>query len=101
MEEDNKGNRELTIHVRPKPTHLIALPGHLSLQAPDLLLALLDLHGEPGGHALGCNLQVPLPLGLLLEVADLLLSVGMLLVSQLSPRAELLYGPKQIVPLLP
>ena len=80
-EKDNKGNRELTIHVRPKPAHLIALPGHLSLQAPDLLLALLDLHGEPGGHALGCNLQVPLPLKLILEVVDPLLSISALLAS--------------------
>jgi len=30
--------------------------GHLDLQALDLFLALTDLHGEPGGHALGCNL---------------------------------------------
>ena len=100
-EKDNKGNRRLTVHVCLKPAHLIALPGHLSLQAPDLLLALPDLHGEPGGHTLGCNLQVPLPLGLLLEVADPLLSVGTLLASQLSPCAELLYGPEQIVSLLP
>ena len=81
--------------------HLITLSGHLSLQTLDLLLALPDLHGEPGGHTLGCNLQVPLPLGLLLEVADPLLSVGTLLASQLSPCAELLYGPEQIVSLLP
>jgi len=55
-EKDNKGNRRLTVHVRPKPAHLIALPGHLGLQASDLILALTDLHGEPGGHALGHNL---------------------------------------------
>ena len=70
-EKDNKGNQRLTVHVHPKPTHLIALPGHLSLQAPDLFLALLalpshlgldrflaltDLRGEPGGHALNRNL---------------------------------------------
>ena len=55
-EKDNKENRRLTVHVRPKPAYLIALPGHLDLQAPDLLLALTDLRGEPGGHALGSNL---------------------------------------------
>ena len=27
----NKKNQRLTTHVYPKPTHLIALPGHLSL----------------------------------------------------------------------
>ena len=64
-------------------------------------MVLPDLHGEPSGHALGYNLQVPFPLELLLEVVDPLLSVGVLLVSQLSPRAELLYGPEQIIPLLP
>ena len=99
-EKDNKGNQRLTIHVHPKPTYLIALLGHLGLQAPNLFLALTDLHGEPNRHALGCNLHVPLPLELLLEVADLLLSIDKLLVSQLSPRAELLYGPEQIIPLL-
>ena len=67
----------------------------------DLFLALTDLHGEPGRHALGYNLQVPLPLKLTLKVVDLLLSVGALLVSQLSPCAELLYILEQIVPLLP
>ena len=55
-EKDNKGNQGLTVHVRPKPAHLITLPGHLGLQAPNLLLALPNLHGEPGEHALGCNL---------------------------------------------
>ena len=64
-------------------------------------MALIDLCGEPGGHALGCNLQVPLPLKLILEVVDSLLSVDMLLASQVNPRAELLYGPKPIIPLLP
>ena len=98
-EKDNKGNRRLTIHVRPTPTHLIALMGHLSLQALDLFLVLIDLHGEPSGHALGYNLQVPLPLNLTLEVVDPLLSVGALLASQLSPRVELLYGPEQVIPL--
>ena len=99
-EQVNKGNRRLTIHVHPKPAHLIVLPGHLGLQAPDLLLALPDLCVEPIGHALGYNLQVPLTLELLLEVADPLLSIGVLLVSQLSPRMELLYGSEQIVLLL-
>ena len=80
-EKDNKGNWGLTVHVRPKPTHLIAQPSHLSLQAPDLLLALIDLRGESGEHALGCNLQVPLPLKLILEVVYPLLSVSALLVS--------------------
>ena len=64
-------------------------------------MELINLRGEPGRHALGYNLQVPLPLKLTLEVVDLLLSGGTLLVSQLSPHAELLYGPEQIVPLLP
>ena len=61
---------------------------------------LTDLHGEPGEHALGCNLQVPLPLKLILEVVDPLLSVDMLLASQVNPCVELLYGPEQIIPLL-
>ena len=64
-------------------------------------MALIDLHGEHGGHSLSCNLQVPLPLKLTLEVVDLLLSIGALLVSHLSPHAELLYSPEQIIPLLP
>ena len=55
-EKDNKGNHRLTIHVHPKPAHLIALPGHLGLQASDLFLALLDILREPGGHTLGYNL---------------------------------------------
>ena len=55
-EKDNKGNRGLTILVRLKPTYLIALPGHLGRQAPDLLLALLDLYSKLSGHALGYNL---------------------------------------------
>ena len=64
-------------------------------------MALPDLRGEPSGHALGYNLQVPLPLKLILEVVDLLLSIGVLLANQLSPHVELLYGPEQIIPLLP
>ena len=60
-------------------------------------MALTDL---PGGHALGYNLQVPLPLKLILEVVDPLLSVDMLLASQVNPCVELLYGPEQIIPLL-
>ena len=66
----------------------------------DLFLALTDLHGEPGGHTLGCNLQVPLPLKLTLEVVDPLLSSSALLASHLNPCVELLYGPKQIILLL-
>ena len=96
----NKKNRRLTVHIRLKPAHLIVLPNHLGLQAPDLFLALTDLRGEPGGHALGCNLQVPLPPELLLEVADPLLSVSTLLASQVNPRVDLLYDPKQIISLL-
>ena len=65
------------------------------------LLALTDLRREPGGHALGYNVQVPLPLKLTLKVVDPLLSVGALLASHLSPHAELLYGPEQIILLLP
>ena len=67
---------------------------------PDLFLALTDLHGELDGHALGCNLSVPLPLKLILEVVGPLLSDGTLLVSQVNPYAELLYGSEQIVQLL-
>ena len=81
--------------------HLIMLPGHLGLQVPDLFLALTDHRGEPSGHALDCNLQVPLPLKLILEMVDPLLSVVVLLASQVNPRAKLLYGPEQIVLLLP
>ena len=55
-EKDNKGNWRLTVHIHPKLVHLIALLGHLGLQALDLFLALTDLHGEPGGHALSHNL---------------------------------------------
>ena len=55
--------------------------GHLDLQALDLFLALTDLRGKPGGHALSYNLQVPLPLKLILEVVNLLLSIGALLAS--------------------
>ena len=57
-------------------------------------MALTDLHDEPIGHVLGCNLQVPLPLKLILEVVDPLLSVDALLASQVNPYAELLYSPK-------
>ena len=81
MEKDNKENQRLTVHVRPKPMYLIMLPGHLGLQAPNLFLALTDLRGDPSGHALYCNLQVPLPLELILKVAAPLLSVGALLAS--------------------
>ena len=80
-EKDNKGNQRLTMHICPKPAHLIVLLGHLSLQALDLFLALTDNHGEPSGHALDYNLQVPLPMKLILEVVDPLLSVSALLVS--------------------
>ena len=55
-EKDNKGNRRLTVHVRPKPTHLIVLPGHLGLQVLYVFLALTDHRGKPSGHALGRNL---------------------------------------------
>ena len=61
--------------------HLIVLSGHLGLQASDLFLALTDLRSEPDAHALSCNLQVPLPLKLILEVVDPLLSVSALLVT--------------------
>ena len=99
-EKDNKGNQRLIVHIHLKPAHLIVLPGHLGFQVPDLFLALTDLHSEHGGHALGCNLLVPLPLNLILEVVDPLLSVGALLASQVNTYAELLYSPEQIVPLL-
>ena len=55
-ETNNKGKWGLTVHVHPKPAHVIALSGHLGLQAPDLLCSLPDLCGELGGHSLGCNL---------------------------------------------
>ena len=100
-EKYNKGNQRLTIHIYPKHAHLIALPGHLGLQARDLFLALTDRYGESDGHALGCNLQAPLPLKHTFEVVSPLLSNRTLLASQVSPRAELLYGPEQIIPLLP
>ena len=67
---------------------------------PDHFLALTDLLGDPGGHALGYNLQVPLPLKLILKVVDPLLSVSALLASQVNPHVEFLYGLEQIVPLL-
>ena len=63
-------------------------------------MALTDIHGEPDGYALGYNLHVLLPLELILEVANPV-SVGVLLASQVNPYVELLYGPEQIVPLLP
>ena len=100
-ERGNKGNQRLTVHIRPKPAHLIALSGHLGFEAPDLFLALTDLHSEPNGHAFGYNLQVPLPLKLILEVVNPLLSVGTLLASSVNPHVELLYGSKQIILLLP
>ena len=100
-EKDNKGNQRLTVHVRPKLTHLIAMPGHLSLQVPDLFLALIDLPGEPDRHTLSLNLQVLLPLKLTLEEVDPLLGIGALLSSQVMLHAEPLYGLEQIVLLLP
>ena len=66
----------------------------------DLFLALIDLHGEPGGHALEHNLQVPLPLKLTLEEVDLLLGVDTFLVSQVTLRVEPLYGSEKILSLL-
>ena len=100
-EKDNKGNRRLIVHVCLKPAHLIALPGHLSLQAPDLFLALTALRGKPGRHDFGHNLQVSLPLKLTLEEVDPLLGVDALLASQVTLCEEPLYGPEQIVPLHP
>ena len=100
-EKDNKGNRRLTVHVHSKLAHLIVLPSHLDLQVLDLLLALTDLRGEPSGHALDNNLQVPLLLKLTLEEVDPLLGVGVLLASQVTLRAEPLYGLEQIILLLP
>ena len=99
--KDNKGNWRLTFHVHPELAHLFALLDHLGLQAPDLFLALTDLRGEPGGHALGLNLQVPLLLKLALEEVDPLLGVGALLASQVALRVEPLHDPEQIVLLLP
>ena len=62
---------------------------------------LTDLHGEPSEHTLDCNLQVPVPLKLTLEEVDPLLGVGALLASQVTLHVEPLYGPEQIIPLLP
>ena len=62
---------------------------------------LTDLRGEPSGHALDRNLQVPLPLKLTLEEVDPLLGIDALLTSQFMLRAEPLYGLEQIDPLLP
>ena len=42
-EKDNKGNQRLTVHIRPKPAHLIAPLGHFDHQVPNLFLALTDL----------------------------------------------------------
>ena len=67
----------------------------------NLFLALTDLRGEPRGQALDYNLQVPLPLKLNLEEVDLLLGIGALLQSQVTLHVDSLYGPKQIIPLLP
>ena len=100
-EKDNKGNRRLTIHVRPMPTPLIASLEHLGLQVLDLFLALSDLRGKPGRHDFGHNLQVSLPLKLTLEEVDPLLGIGVLLASQVTLCVEPLYGLEQIIPLLP
>ena len=54
----------------------------------NLFLALTDLRGEPGGHALGRNLQVLLPLKLTLEEVDPLLGVGALLMSLVTLRVD-------------
>jgi hypothetical protein len=97
--KDNKGNHGLTFHVHPELAHLLALPDHLGLQAPDLFLALTDLHGEPDSHTLSLNLQAPLLLKLALKEVDPLPSVGALLESRVMLHAEPLYGPEQIIPL--
>ena len=67
----------------------------------DLFLVLTSHRGEPGGHALGHNLQVPLPLKLTLEEVDPLLGIGAFLASQVTVRAKLLYALEQIIQLLP
>ena len=67
----------------------------------DLFLALTNLCGELGGHALGRNLQDPLLLKLFLEEVNPLLGIDMLLASQVPLHAEPLYGPEQIILLLP
>jgi hypothetical protein len=64
-------------------------------------LELTNLHGEPGSHALGLNLQVPLLLKLALEEVDLLLGIGALPESQATLRVEPLYGLEQVILLLP
>ena len=56
-------------------------------------MTLTDLHGEPDGHALGLNLQVPLLLKLALEEVDPPLGVALC--------SEPLYGLEQIILLLP
>ena len=68
---------------------------------PDLFLALTDLHGELGEHALDQNLQVPLPLKLTLEEVNPLLGVGVLLASQVTLCVEPLFGLEQTILHLP
>ena len=52
-------------------------------------MALTNLRGELGQHTLGYNLQVSLPLKLIIKVANLPLSIGVLLVGQVNPCVEL------------
>jgi hypothetical protein len=80
--------------------HLLALPGHLGLQAPNFFLALTDLRGKPGSHVLGLNLQLPLLLNLTQETVDLSMGVGTLLASRVTLCAESHYDQEQLVPLL-
>lgn len=63
-------------------------------------MALTNLRGEPGRHALSLDLQVPLLLELALEEVNPLLGIGALLVSHVTLRAEPLHSPKQIILLL-
>jgi hypothetical protein len=68
--------------------HHLILPRLLRFKAPDLFLALTNLHGEPGKHTLSLDLQVPLNVKLALEEGGLLLGICMQKDSSLSHLEE-------------
>jgi hypothetical protein len=75
----DKGEQSLTVHLILELTRLFTSPVHLSIEATNILLALVGLHDELGIHVLGHGLQLPLPLNLTQEVANPLMGVGMFL----------------------